>query len=255
MLTGRLRWRVAPAICIGPIVALVVSRPLAAQSASASQAGGWVKEFGTMWTFDAPPLAYWKARYGFTPDQAWLDHVRLASVRIPGCSASFVSANGLVMTNHHCGRDCTAGVSPQRHQLHRDRVRGRSSPTRRSARDCTSISSVDRRRYAPRSERRHRRRRRPSRSSSARRRSPPIREECSAQTDDVCEVVTALSGRHVLALPYKRLHDVRLVMAPEGEIAFYGGDPDNFTFPRYDLDLTLLPCLRERQAAAAEATT
>src|SRR5690348_4926770 len=97
----------------------LVAGHLTAQSVSppggqpVSLSSGFVKEFGTMWTFDAPPLAYWKARYGFTPDQAWLDHVRLSSIRIPGCSASFVSSAGLVMTNHHCGRDCTAGASPR----------------------------------------------------------------------------------------------------------------------------------------------
>src|SRR5690349_1698498 len=90
----------------------VMSPRTGARPSRDTQPAGWVKEFGTMWTFDAPPLAYWRARYNFAPDQRWLDHVRLAAIRIPGCSASFVSSNGLVMTNHHCGRDCTAGASP-----------------------------------------------------------------------------------------------------------------------------------------------
>src|SRR3954469_18511038 len=85
--------------------------PARGTSTSASQPK-FIKEFGTMWTFDAPPLEYWRTTYNFSPDKTWLDHVRQSDVRIPGCSASFVSANGLVMTNHHCGRSCTASASP-----------------------------------------------------------------------------------------------------------------------------------------------
>ena len=193
-----------------------------------------------MWTFDAPPLEYWRTTYNFAPDAAWLDHVRQSAVRIPGCSASFVSSNGLVMTNHHCGRSCTASASPRdtnyvqagfaaRSIADEKRCEGMwadrlesiqdvSDRVRRAVTGSTSGQQVEHRN-----------------AEIAR-----IEQECTQQTQLLCQVVTFYQGGKYSLYRYKHFTDVRLVMAPEEEIAFYGGDPDNFTYPRYDLDLTLL---------------
>jgi hypothetical protein len=246
--------RLLPSGLLPRIVLLtsLAASPLLAQAAPARtertaqgalsdpQPAGWVKEFGTMWTFDAPPLAYWKARYGFTPDQKWLDHVRLASIRIPGCSASFVSSNGLVLTNHHCARACTASSSPPDSNYIETGFAAAGLADEKKcqgmfADQLQSISDVTARVRAVVTAR--------TPAEQAVQRAAAIerlQKECATSAEFVCEVVTFYQGGRYSLYKYRRWTDVRLVMAPEENIAFYGGDPDNFTYPRYCLDLTLL---------------
>jgi hypothetical protein len=211
----------------------------AARSAPLGPAS-YVKEAGTMWTFDAPPLDYWKKTYNFTPDSGWLDHVRLASVRLPGCSSSFVSADGLVLTNHHCARACVASASPRDTDysvtgfvaasladerkcatLYVDQLESMQDVTSR-VRGAVTATATD--------------------AQVAQRDAEiaSIENECKQGTGLICQVVTLYQGGMYSLYRYTRFSDVRLVMVPEEEAAFFGGDPDNFTFPRYDLDMALL---------------
>ena len=193
-----------------------------------------------MWTFDAPPLEYWKGRYGFEPSKEWLEHIQLSSVRIPGCSASFVSDKGLVMTNHHCARACISASSPRDTSY---QEAGFVSPSEAGEKKCAGsyadqlISMEDvtaNVRAAVTSM---------VTATQVEQRDKAINDiqtSCQAATGLTCQVVTFYQGGKYSLYRYKRYTDVRLVMAPEEGISFFGGDPDNFTYPRYDLDLTLL---------------
>ena len=195
-------------------------------------------EFGTMWTFDAPPLEYWKTRYNFTPDQAWLDHLRLSAIRLPGCSASFVSENGLVMTNHHCARSCISAVSPADTNYQRT---GFVAPTTNEEKKCPGLyvdQLIDIQDVTSRIQSKV------TAVAAARRveqrdaEIAAIQGSCDAGL--TCQVVGFYQGGMYSLYKYRRYSDLRLVFAPEEEISFFGGDHDNFTYPRYDVDVTLL---------------
>jgi hypothetical protein len=229
-------------------IPLIAARAIPAQvtapaprDTAAKLPAGYVKEFGTMWTFEAPPLDYWKARYGFTAPKAWLDHVRLASVRLPNCSASFVSRSGLVMTNHHCARECITAVSTPDSNF---QELGFVSRTPADERKCQglyvdqlqSMEDVTDRIQGVVSARAPAARQVVQRDSAK----AAIEQACKQETQLTCQVISYYQGGIYSLYRFKRFDDLRLVLAPEKGISFFGGDPDNFTFPRYDLDLTLL---------------
>lgn len=204
------------------------------------QPTGYRPEFGTMWTFDAPPLDYWRSTYNFAPDRAWLDHVRLAAVRLPNCSASFVSANGLVATNHHCIRECVASQSPPDSNYIQT---GFIARVRREEKKCPglyvdqleSIENVTERVRAAVTA--------TAPEAQATQRATvigQIQTECNRATGLTCEVVSLYHGGIYSVYRYRRYDDLRLVFAPEDGVASFGGDPDNFTYPRYNLDAALL---------------
>ncbi|HJY08033.1 MAG TPA: S46 family peptidase, partial [Bryobacteraceae bacterium] len=194
-----------------------------------------------MWTFDNLPLTQLKEQYGFTPTKQWIDHIRLASVRFnDGGSGSFVSPNGLVLTNHHVALGQLQKVSNAKRNYV---TSGFYAATREqelksadlevnvllSMENVTSrVTSVvkagmgDKEAFQAR------------KAEIAK-----IEKESLDKTGLRSDVVTLYSGGEYWLYRYKKYTDVRLVFAPEQSIAFFGGDPDNFTYPRYDLDMAL----------------
>ena len=209
-------------------------------------------ETGKMWTFDVPPLEYWAKRYDFRPTTDWLDHVRLSAVRYGGgCSASFVSPNGLVMTNHHCARACIESATKEGEDFLSD---GFYAKTKEEERACQGLfldqleEIVD---VTPRVMKAIAGARPEAAGKLRTDAIAEIEKECKGEAKDkACQVVTFYRGGQYKLYRFRRYNDVRLVMAPEGQIAFFGGDPDNFTFPRHDLDMTFVRAYENDQPAS-----
>jgi hypothetical protein len=194
-----------------------------------------------MWTFDNLPLKQWKERYNFEPTQEWIDNIRLASVRLEGGSGSFVSPDGLIITNQHVASGQLAKLSTKERDLVKN---GFYAPTRAEelktpdmeANVLVSFENVTERvqtaAKAGASDREANAQRRATMSA--------IEKESTDKTGLKSEVVSFYSGGEYWLYRFKRYTDVRLVFAPEDQIAAFGGDYDNFTFPRHDLDITFL---------------
>jgi hypothetical protein len=208
-------------------------------------------ELGTMWTFENAPLDYWKSQYNFTAGQDWLDHARLASVRYGEyCSASFVSPNGLVMTNHHCARECVEQNSTQGTDYV---VQGFYASTRREEKLCPGLF-LDQLQEIENVTPRVHGAAKPGAAATAIAEAQAaeiekIEEECTQRSKLTCEVVNLYHGGQYQLYKYKRFQPVKLVFAPELAAGFFGGDPDNFTYPRYNLDVSFV------RAYEADSTT
>ena len=194
-----------------------------------------------MWTYDNPPLKQWKERYNFEPSKEWMDKVRLASVKVVGSSGGFVSPNGLIVTNHHVASSIIAKLSTKERDLMKTGFYAKSQAEELKAQDAEATVLVS---YENMTDRVHGAvKPGATNAEAAVQRSAVIaaaEKDSSQKTGLKCEVVSLYSGGEYWLYCFKRYTDIRLVMAPEEQAAFFGGDYDNFTFPRHDLDFTFL---------------
>jgi hypothetical protein len=198
---------------------------------------------GKMWTFEFPPVDYLESAYGFRPDEAWFEKARLGALRIPSCSASFVSPHGLVMTNHHCAREFVSQVSGDGESLLDDGLVATDLADERPVEDFeadqlveivdvtdevnTALDAVP---AAGRVE---------AREGLLEGIEARILAEYGGEdSGHVVEMISLYNGGRTSAYVFRRYTNAKLVMAPELQIGFFGGDPDNFTYPRYNLDFS-----------------
>lgn len=207
-----------------------------------------------MWTFDNFPIARANATLGTNIDQAFLDKVRLSSVKFGGCSAGIVSGEGLVMTNNHCVATCVANLSTQAVNYAETGFTPRSREEELkcpggTAEILTDISDVTERMQAAGAGLEGQAFTRARDAEAGR----IEQEACGDATDKRCQVVTLYRGGQFKLYTYKKYSDVRLAWAPEDRAATFGGDLDNFSFPRFAIDAAFIR-LYENGAPAATPT-
>jgi len=193
---------------------------------------------GKMWTFEYPPMDYFSQAYNFQPDEAWFEHVRMSALRFANyCSASFVSADGLVMTNHHCARQSITQVTMEGEDLNANGFIAQTLQDERPVpglyvdqlvlfKDVTDEVIDEINKGTTDKER----------AKFENEIISKIEEREATATGLEVAITPLYNGGKYSLYGYKRYTDVRLVLAPEDQLGFFGGDPDNFTYPRFNLD-------------------
>src|SRR5882762_6412278 len=207
-----------------------------------------------MWLFNSPPRKQLKEKYQFEPTPQWLEHLQKSSVRFnSGGSGSFVSSTGLVITNHHVGLDTLQKISSEKNNYVRDGFHAKTQADEPRATDLelnvlmtiedvtTRVTSALKPGMTA------------EQSAAARQKAiAEIEKESKEKTGLRSDVVTLYQGGAYHLYRFKRYDDVRLVFAPEQQIAFYGGDPDNFEYPRFDLDICIFRAYENGKPAKVE---
>jgi len=231
-------------LALGALVLLLAASPGRLASQEGTSAGRF--DMGKMWVFENAPMDYFTETYGFEANQEWFDRARMAALRIPGCSAAFVSPNGLVVTNHHCARGAVVGVTQEGESLLDDGFYASSLEEERpipnyyvdqliAAEDVSDevLGAMD---QAGTDAERQRARANVIEAIQERLRARQAEGEGTVRV----EVTALYNGGRYSAYTYRRYTDVRMVAAAELQLGFFGGDPDNFTYPRYALDFAFL---------------
>ena len=196
---------------------------------------------GKMWIFDNPPKDYFYKTYNFMPSDSWFETARLSAIRLPGCSASLISEDGLIMTNHHCARSSISKVTRVGENLSENGFYAKSLSEERKipgyyvdqlqliedvtkeVQEAFEKGKTDEEKVQLRNKK-----------------ISEIESRYSQKTGLICDVITFYNGGRYAVYGYKRYTDIRLVFAPETKIGFFGGDYDNFTYPRYDMDMSFM---------------
>src|SRR5881396_1112646 len=204
-----------------------------------------------MWLYTAPPIKQLKDKYSFEPSKQWLEHLQKSSVRFnSGGSGSFVSATGLCITNHHVGADALQKASSEQHNYLKNGFYGKTNAEEIKCADLELNVLVSTEDVTARVNGAVKPGMNADQASAVRDSAiAAIEKESKEKTGLRSDVITLYQGGAYHLYRYKRYDDVRIAFAPEQQMAFYGGDPDNFEYPRFDLDICIFRVYENGQPA------